>query len=239
MLRIARFPFFSLLAVLALVCTLSGSASAVTLSYKLKVGSTYTYEVIQRAKSEATSNDVRSLHPMERTSRLEITVLAFRDSVYVLDISSGDRRVRRYLRPNGMVIATPGEPGPMVPFFATFAEGDWQPGKPQTISTSLPSGKGSVNARWETTFTGLDTTQKKATIGISGEVMLPTDRVISRTLNAKGTMILNLETGCPERADWTISYEMNYANKEIAVIRDLWLVRETHSTSCRLTGVKP
>ncbi|HNW35469.1 MAG TPA: hypothetical protein PKM25_11090 [Candidatus Ozemobacteraceae bacterium] len=237
--RVVWSPIFSLLAVLAFVCTISGPASAIPLSYKLKVGSTYAYEIIQRSKSEAAANDFKASHPMERTSKLEITVLAYRDGVYVLDISSGDRRVRRYLRPNGAVVAAPGEAGPLFPFFATFAEGDWQTGKPQVITTSFPSGKGSVNARWETTFSGLDATKKKATIGISGDVALPADRVISRTLNAKGTMILNLEMGCPERADWTVSYEMNFANKEIAVIRDLWRVRETRSTSCRLTGVKP
>ncbi|HEY9070517.1 MAG TPA: hypothetical protein VIV61_09665 [Candidatus Ozemobacteraceae bacterium] len=231
-------PFRAAL-VMLFAFTLALPASAVPLAYRLKVGSTYTYEVVQRSTGEAASNEVRSSHPQERTTKLEILVLAFRDGVYVLDILSGDRRVRRYMRPNGAVVASPTEPAGTLPFFAVFPEGDVVTGKPVKQTAMFPLGKGTVPAVWETTLTGLDGSKKKATVTVSGSVALPSDRVISRTLQSKGTMVLNLETGCPDRADWTVSYELTYANKEIAVIRDLWSVRETRSTSCKLTGVKP
>lgn len=225
--------------VLGLLCVFAGPAPAVQIEYKLKAGSTYTYEVVQRSTGEARSNDIRTSHPAERTSKLEITVLAFRDGVYVLEISCGDRRLRRYMRPNGAIIASPGEAGPMLPLFATFADGDWQTGKPQTTTATVTVGRESVPARWTTTLGGLDGSKKKATIAIAGDVTLPTDRVTRRALSVKGSMVMNLETGCPEKADWTVSYELAFANKEIAVTRELWTIRESTSTSCRLTGVKP
>ncbi|HOY65831.1 MAG TPA: hypothetical protein PLP29_03025 [Candidatus Ozemobacteraceae bacterium] len=213
--------------------------SALPLAYRLKVGSTYSYEIVQRSTSEVSSNEIRSSHPQERTTKLEVLVLAFRDGVYVLDILSGDRRIRRYMRPNGAVVASPSEPGTELPFFAVFPEGDAVTGKPWKQTTSFPLGKGTVPASWETTLTGLDGSKKKATVTVTGSVTLPSDRVISRSLQSRGTLVLNLETGCPDRADWTVSYELTYANKEIAVTRDLWSVRETRSSSCKLTGVKP
>ena len=124
-------------AVIAFLCMFDGPASAVPIEYKLKTGSTYTYEVVQRSTSEAQSNDIRASHPAERTSKLEITVLAFRDGVYVLEISCGDHRLRRYMRPNGSIIASPGETPPMLPLFATLADGDWQPGKTQASTAML------------------------------------------------------------------------------------------------------
>lgn len=218
---------------------LVGPASAVPIAYRLKTGSTYTYEVVQRSTGETSSNDIRTSHPAERTSKLEITVLAFRDGVYVLNISCGDRRLRRYMRPNGTVVASPGEAGQLMPLFAVFADGDWQPGKPQESGGMLPLGRESVPARWTATLTGLDGSKKKATISLAGDVTLPADRVTRRSLAVKGSMTMNLEAGCPEKADWTVTYELAFANKEIAVIRDLWTIRESTSTSCRLTGVKP
>ncbi len=226
-------------AVLGLLCMFAGPATAVPIEYRLKTGSTYTYEVVQRSVGEARSNDIRTSHPTERTSKLEITVLAFRDGVYVLEISCGDRRLRRYMRPNGAIIASPGETGLMLPLFATFADGDWQTGNPQTATAMLPVGRENVPARWTTTLSGLDGSKKKATIGIAGDVTLPADRVTRRALSVKGSMVMNLEAGCPEKADWTVSYELAFANKEIAVTRELWTIRESTSTSCRLTGVKP
>ncbi len=218
---------------------LTGPATAVPIEYRLKPGSTYTYEVVQRSVGEAISNDIRTSHPTERTSKLEITVLAFRDGMYVLEISSGDCRLRRYMRPNGAIIASPGEPVPMLPLFATFVDGDWQTGKSQTTTAMLPVGRENLPARWTMTLSGLDGSKKKATIGIAGDVSLPNDRVTRRTLSVKGSMVMNLETGCPEKADWTVSYELAFANKEIAVTRELWTIRDRSTTSCRLTGVKP
>lgn len=226
-------------AAIALLWMLTGPASAVPIEYKLKPGTTYTYEVVQRSTSEALSNDIRASHPAERTLKLEITVLAFRDGVYVLEMSCGDRRLRRYMRPNGSIIASPGEPSPMLPLFATFADGDWQTGKSQTTTAMLPAGRESVPARLSTTLSGLDGSKKKATISIAGDATLPSDRVTRRALSVKGTMVMNLEAGCPEKAEWTVSYELAFANKEVAVTRDLWTIRESSTTSCRLTGVKP
>lgn len=231
--------FVRFLAIAAFLCSLAVPASAVSPAYRLKTGSTYTYEVVQKSRSEATSNAVRATHPAERTSKLDITVLAFRDGVYVLEIVCGDRRLRRYMNPTGAVVASPGEAGPMLPFFATFVDGDWQTGKPLTTNAMLPVGRESVPVRWTTTLTGLDGTKKKATISVAGDATFPADRVIKRSLSVKGSMIMNLESGCPESAEWTLAYDLSFANKEIAVIRDLWTVRESTSTTCRLTGVKP
>lgn len=228
-----------LLVIAAFLCAFVGPASAVSPAYRLKVGSTYSYKVVQQSRSEAASNEIRASHPAERTSKLDVTPLAFRDGIYVIEIVCGDRRLRRYMRPNGTIVASPGEAGLLLPFFATFPDGDWQTGKPQVTTMALPLGRESIPARWTTTLTGLDGTKKKATISLAGEATFPADRVIKRALSVKGSMVMNLETGCPERADWTVTYELAFANKEIAISRDLWTVRESTSTSCRLTGVKP
>ncbi len=224
-----------LLVVLAIV-VFGSSVDAVSLAYRFRPGVSYQFELTSQKLSEAKFLDIRFSNAAETKGEVGISVITFRDGVFVLDIRQGDRRFRRYLKPNGAIAAAPTETGGNLPFLITLPEGDWVQGKVHRITGGIPLGQTRIPVFWDLQFTGLDQTKKKANIKISGKADFPADRLLSRTLTWSGNLVLSVESGLPESGELNAVYGMTLANKEIAVIRDLWGFQETRGFSFRLKG---
>jgi len=207
------------------------------LLYRMKVGQTYRFEISTRTEVEMSGFEIREKLPAETKDTVTVRVLAFRNGVYVLDIEQGNRHLRRLMRDNGTLVMTPGERGIDLPVFLPFPAADWQVGKPTRADFKMVTDGQEVPARWEAMLASRDVAKGIAQIKLAGVVELPSDRVIQRKLNVKGTLIFDEKAGCPSAGDWQIEYLFELANKEIAVIRPLYKFRELRVTSFKLTGV--
>lgn len=216
---------------------LPGQLGAVTLSFNPKVGSAYAFEVGTRLTSEFAAFDTKQPANVAATGTINLRIIGFRQGMFILDLWENENHTRRFLKPDGTVVGAPGEDQVRMPFFWTLPAGDWQPGQPHRLQRALPLGQGTVVADWELVLQEVDATTGRARIGVTGQVALPSDRLIQRTMKAKGTLFFDPAAGCFDQGDWALSYSLAYSNKEIAVMRGLWKVEETRTVSFRLKGI--
>lgn len=214
-------------------------ASAATLAFRLKPGNVYTYEVTTRITSEFSVFEAKNQATTAATGTVRIRVLGARQGLFILDVWEKENHTRRFLRPDGTVVGAPGEEGSRLPFFWTLPTGDWQPGQKHRLQKALAWGgrEAAVPAAWELTLREIDAKTGRARIDLAGEVGIPPDRVTPRSITAKGTAFFNPQEGCFDQADWTVTYSLTLANKEIAVQRDVWKIQETRQIGFRLKGV--
>jgi hypothetical protein len=200
---------------------------AVPVAYQFKVGHTYLYRVSASTQSNCAANDLRQTTIATAATEVQIRPLRFRDGVYVLDIRSADFQGRRYLRPDGTVIAAPGEASDQLPFLLVFPSGDWQVGTTHRQSQPITIGKQSYQASWEITLKDLNKEGTQAGIVFSGAIRHPEDRAIQRKISLSGTISMDLAQGIPKEGQWTVQYGLLYSIKELAVTRTLWKLQET------------
>jgi hypothetical protein len=222
----------------ALFCMVSAGSEAATYAYRLKVGATYFFDVLIKGQGEWQAFDLKKHTPIEAKAVVEVHVLAFRNDLYVLDIATDGTRVRRYMKPDGSIFMAPGEKTADAPFFITLPVGDIADGKTYTLPFSAPAGKTVIQGKWDVTVSDVDAGRERKRFKILGTVALPSDRVVKRALTAKGEVALNTSFGCLEAGELTTEYQCDVANKEIAVIRPMWTIRETRKVSFKLREVK-
>lgn len=230
------FPRFLVLLLTGGILALSGPASAATLAFNPRIGTTYTFEVAARLTSEFRAFEAKQPGSTAATGTISIQVIGFRQGMFILDIWENENHTRRFLKPDGTVVGAPGEDPSRIPVIWTLPAGDWQPGQVHRIQRALPAGPATAAAVWELTLLEVDAKSGRARIGLSGQVALPSDRLIQRTLKAKGTLYFNPSEGCFDQGEWTMNYSLGFANKEIAVWRDLWKVEESRTITFRLKG---
>ncbi len=225
---------------IAAVCLLLAGlspAEAIPLAFQLRPGHTYTFEVTSRLTSEFSVFENR--HPLSTaaTGTIAVKVLGARQGVFIIDLWEGENHCRRFLRPDGSVVGAPGEEARRLPFFWTLPTGDWQPGQKHRVTKGLVNDRQTIPATWELTLREFDAASGRARIEVAGNVAIPTDKQIQRSIDAKGTLFFNVREGCFDQGEWTLTYQLAYANKEIAVQRDLWKIQETRVIGFRLKEV--
>ena len=227
--------------ILALFLTIAAmglpSEAVTTFFFCPKVGSAYSFEVASSLSSEFTAFETNQPASIAATGTVTVRVIGFRQGMYILDIWENENHTRRFLKPDGTVLGAPGEEPTRLPFFWSLPAGDWEVGQVHRIQKSIPVGSGTVLAAWDLTFKDVDAKTGRARLEIAGHVGLPSDRLIQRSIHAKGMLFFNPAEGCFDQGDWTVSYSLSYSNKEIAVMRDLWNVVESRRISFRLKGV--
>lgn len=220
-----------------LIISICHSSEAIPLVYQLGVGNTYTFEITSRITSEFNVYENKYVASNAATGTISVKVLEAREGVFVLDLWEGENHCRRFLKPDGSIVAWPGEDAYRLPFFWNFPAGDWQTGQKHRITANLPSSRQAAPAIWELTMRELDPSSRRVRIELSGTISLPSDRLIQRSIEAKGVIFFNLNQGCLDQGEWTLNYQLSYANKAVAVIRDLWKIKETRIIGFRLKGV--
>ncbi|MFZ2961361.1 MAG: hypothetical protein WA705_31175 [Candidatus Ozemobacteraceae bacterium] len=212
---------------------------AFQLAFRLKVGAVYTFDVKSRTESSITVGELDEHTPAEAVDSVSVRVLAFRGGIYVLDIFAGARHVRRLMREDGTLLLTPGERSLDLPLFLSFPPGDWPFGKVHRVESSFDVGGKMVPGHFEMVPSGRDSAKGTVGIKFAGIVELPTDRAIQRKLTVKGSLTYDEKIGCFSAGEWGAEYALDYANKEIAVIRPILNVKEIRTISFRLKGVTP
>jgi len=210
----------------------------VPLEYRLKVGATYCYEIVTKIQTDMEAWEDKYSQPLESTTIASVSVVAFRNNLFLIDIDDGEKWLRRYLRKDGTVFLAPSETIFDLPFFIVFPSDDWNDGKTNRIQTSIQQGKTNIPIRWELTTDLKGASKERKILKINGTADLPVDRVIQRVLSITGSMTWNNEEGCFESGNLTIEYSLGYSNKEIAVIRPLWKYKEKRTVSFKLKEVK-
>ncbi len=211
--------------------------AAIPLAFRLKPGSTYAFEVTSRLSSEFSVFENRHQMSTAATGTISIKVLGARQGVFIIDLWEGENHTRRFLKPDGSVAGAPGEEATRLPFFWTLPAGDWQPGQKHRVTKGLANGRETIPAAWDLTLREFDAASGRARIEVAGTVALPANKQVQRSIEAKGTIFFNVREGCFDQGEWTLTYQLAYANKEIAVQRDLWKVQETRVVGFRLKGV--
>ena len=201
------------------------------MQYGFQVGKSYHYEVKVNTTSELKAGDVRESMPSERIASVTLSVLAQARGVFVLDVTSGEQRWRRYVRTNGAVVLGSCEPGWEIPLFLGLPEGVPVVGAVSKSEFSVPLERGATAARWELSCQNLDKAKNRAGFILQGVVDLPSDQSIKRSLTVKGSLQWDFQQNCWESGEWTLVYGLGLANKEFAVIRPMWSYQETRKVS--------
>lgn len=213
-------------------------AHAVKIAYKFKPGSTYKYEISTKRNSSFHAFALENVSAKEENEKITLKPIQFRDGVWIVDISSDDSYCRRFLKPDGSLVAFPGETRNELPFLCIFPDSDLEKGKIHRTTSTIDIGKQGFPSTWGMMIR--DTASDgKIRIDISGMVQLPKARIIKRELSARGNIVFDSNIGCPTEGNWEVTYSLDYANKEIAVLRTLWKFEETLTRSFRLTEVTP
>ncbi|MBF0498935.1 MAG: hypothetical protein HQM09_02275 [Candidatus Riflebacteria bacterium] len=232
-----KFIKWSLLLIILLMFSACEPTEAFQIAYRLKVGSTYAFEVKSHVESHASSGEFDEKSPAEAVDTISVTVLAYRSGVFVLDITTGSRHFRRLMREDGTLLLSPGERSSDLPLFLTFPAADWPAGKVHRVDSSFDVGGKPVPARFEIVPSSRDAAKGIVSMKFAGTVDLPSDRAIQRKLNVKGSLGYDEKVGCPSTGEWVVEYSFDFANKEIAVIRPIWNIKETRTVSFHLQGV--
>ena len=231
-------PRGSVVAALLTVVTLiiaAGPAQGEGLLFRPTVGRTYTYELSAKKEAEMAAFEQKSPAPIEEWKTLKVTVMAFRSGVYVLDILDGKTRFRRYVRPTGEAFLAPSERMAEIPVFLTLPPQGLEPGKTHTTTAQIPIGTKSYAATWKVAAHP-GATDQTSLLKFTGELNLPSDRVVARKLAVQGELVVDAVSGIPVSGEWKLKYALDIANKEIAVIRPLWKYRETRHFTLKQKG---
>ncbi len=229
------------ISVISLFLIFSGiqSLRAVEVKYSFKTGFTYSYEYVSKHSTEFKAFQISGKKDSDKFSQeFEIKILSFDNNAYVADIISNGHSIRRYISPTGKLVGAPTETGQKIPFLLTFPTGDWKVGTTKKTSKNLKIGNKTFQMNWLLKLKDYSDETNLAEIVFSGLLDFPEDRIKQKNFDYKGKIKFDLTNGCINQADWLITYQFSFLNKELAVIRPMWEFAETHRYSLKLKGVR-
>ncbi len=225
------------LLILILSLTVIGDARGAPAQFRFQAGKSYVYEVKVRVNSDIQAYETRDSKSEERIATMTVRAISYARGIWVLDFEQDGRRGRRYMRDNGQIVMASGELPWELPFFVTLPAGEPAPNKVFRTETVFPLEKGTVPARWELACRSYDQAKGRITYALAGTVALASDQMIKRSLAVKGGFAFDQTQGVCDAGEWTLTYSLETANKEFAVIRPLWTVNETRKIAFRLLEV--
>ena len=219
-----------------LLCMLPFSLGAVELKYRFRTGNTYEYTYTLAESSKVAAFKVNSsLNPAKTSKKFTLRAIDFQEGAYIIDVVSSEGTYRRYIRENGMLTGAPGETGLAVPFLLTFPEGDWKVSDRHQVQQTLTVGNIAVPATWNMLLKSVDSDKQSAEILFTLTMKLPEDRLRRKEFGLKGRAVFNFAEGVLQQAEWVSGYRFVFANREIAVARDLWQFDHQNSGALVLT----
>ncbi len=208
---------------------LMASDSTKELAFNFETGSNYSYSYKTRSNSKSTLFDItNNKENKTKTAKFDIKCIAYQNDAFILDIKKDNLTIRRYLKKNGELKGSPSEVGVELPFFITFPNGNWKVSQTHKTSKNIRINNVNCPATWLLTLRSLDPKDSLAIIDFSAQVNLPQDQTRKKSLKLEGKVWFDYFKGNITKANWISKYNLNFSNKEIAVIRDLWTI-ETNS----------
>lgn len=224
---------------LGIFCTAAISATAVEIKYAFKKGNTYTYQYSQQSSGKATAFTVNSSrNTSSQPVNFSVKVIDFQDGAFILDIGNKDATFRRYVKENGEIKGAPAETGQMIPFFLSLPALDWKVSEKHQFKKDFTIGSLTVPATWNLMLKSVDNDKGTAEILFTVGMKLPDDRLRQKSFSLKGRAVFNLFEGVVHQAEWNTTYKFSFANKEIAVTRNLWDFEKQSSHSLLMTGIQ-
>lgn len=214
------------------------SLGAETIKFALRPGNVYEYKLTasQSNESRALVSSFNSSGKNNETS-FSLNVIDFQEDAFIVDISNGGQVFRRYIREDGSISGAPGEAGQQIPFFMSFPAGDWQPGQRHQLKKPIRLGRQSFTANWQMLLKSVDKEKNLAEILFNCVPELPASRLARRNFTLKGRMIFDLTQGTVNRAEWITEYNFQLHNKEVAISRNLWALKQKASYSLQLVNI--
>jgi hypothetical protein len=228
---------------IAVLCLLSAlicrGAFAVEVKFGFRPGATYEYELTSTSSSESDALGIDYSHsPTSVTSKFQVKTIDFEKGAFIVDIKFNDQTYRRYIKENGEISGAPGEAGKQVPFFISFPAFDWQPEQRHQVTRQISLGRISVPAVWNLLLKSFDPDKQIAEIWFAANLKLPEDRLRRKQFSQKGRIFFDLAAGVINQAEWNTEYSFNFINKEIAVVREIWEIKERTSFKLKLLDIK-
>ncbi|MGI6446477.1 MAG: hypothetical protein ACOX2I_12400 [Candidatus Ozemobacteraceae bacterium] len=193
------------------------------IKYSFKPGITYTYKYTFESSSSVTSlGNVKTNVQKPVYNTFTIKTIAFQDNAFVLDIEHNKLTYRRYIKPNGEIKGAVSETGTELPVFLSFPDTDWKIGESHQITKSVKIKNTDFTTVWNILLRSVNNDTGLAEIAFTATLPLPQDQLRRKTFSLNGTVIFNVFEGVVYRADWVSKYSLDFYNKEIAVIRNMW-----------------
>lgn len=221
------------------VCIFCQTLLAEEIKYGFTKGAVYSYKYSCKDSSQATA-PILTPQKGENKRAVEFTVksIGFQDNSFILDIGNSDATVRRYLSPNGALKGSPSENASALPFFLTLPTGDWHVGSAVMLTNEFKAFGQIIPVYWTLTLNKIDNLKSLANISFAAKLNVPDNRLYSRKISLKGTIVFNMAEGVIHKADWETQYSAKMINKELAITRSLWEFKKETSHNLTLTGVK-
>ncbi|MBF0406344.1 MAG: hypothetical protein HQM10_03240 [Candidatus Riflebacteria bacterium] len=228
--------FYRSIAVIILIF-MSYIAEAIDLKLDLIPGQVFKYQITSECRREMYFNENTLKSVATATDNINVTVVAKKDGVYLLDIKGSNFRTRRLTSQTMKPVHDFCLDKEQQPFFLYFPEASWKKNETKKIEKEIEIFGEKVLLIWELSLVQYDEKTDDFTMGIRANVVLPQEKASKRKIQVKGTMRYDGKKGTFTSGDWTIDYGLAFNNKEIAIIRTLWKFRETIKTSFQLVEV--
>lgn len=114
--------------------------------------------------------------------------------------------------------------------------GDWPVGTTHRVTRQLDLDDERVPITWTLTLAGIDEARQRAAITVTGQATLRSSQRLRRQLSMTGALEWDLKAGCPSGLRLNFDYRFDFRNKEFAVIKPLWALREKRTVQIDRIG---